>query len=114
MPISNWDDLRIFVAIGRAGGIAAAARTLRLDHSTVVRRLAGLEAAMDVRLADRLPTGVRLTPVGQALFAHAERIEAEVRFAAGDSTAPARLAANLLARAPAAITVHFSGPAPLA
>ena len=77
MPISNWDDLRIFVAIGRAGGIAAAARTLRLDHSTVVRRLAGLEAAMDVRLADRLPTGVRLTPVGQALFAHAERIEAE-------------------------------------
>lgn len=77
MPISNWDDLRIFVAIGRAGSIASAARNLRLDHSTVVRRLAGLEAAMDVRLVDRLPTGVRLTPVGTALFAHAERIEAE-------------------------------------
>ncbi len=77
MPITNWDDLRIFVAVGRAGGIAAAARALRIDHSTVVRRLAGLEEAMGVRLADRLPTGVKLTSVGSELFAHAERIEAE-------------------------------------
>lgn len=40
----------------------------------------------------------------------AERIEGEIRFAAGDMAAPARLAADLLARAPAAIRVHFSGP----
>ncbi|MBC2653026.1 hydroxymethylbilane synthase [Novosphingobium aerophilum] len=39
----------------------------------------------------------------------AERIEGEIRFAAGDPEAPGRLADDLLARAPQAITAHFSG-----
>ena len=38
-----------------------------------------------------------------------ERIEGALRFAPGDLDAPARLADDLLARAPAAIAVHFSG-----
>ena len=41
----------------------------------------------------------------------AERIEGEVRISAEDQDAPARLAADLLARASAGITVHFTGPA---
>lgn len=69
------------MAVGRAGGIAAAGRALRLDHSTVVRRLAGLEEEMGARLADRLPTGVRLTAAGLELFSHAERMEAEAKAA---------------------------------
>src|SRR3546814_19285439 len=81
MPISNWDDLRIFMAVGRAGGIAAAGRALRLDHSIVVRRLAGLEEEMGARLADRLPTGVRLTAAGLELLSHVERLEAEAQAA---------------------------------
>lgn len=40
----------------------------------------------------------------------AERIEGEVRFAADDVMAPARLAADLLARAHPAIADHFAGP----
>jgi hydroxymethylbilane synthase len=40
----------------------------------------------------------------------AHRIEGEARFAAGDPAAPARLAADLLAKAPEAIGVHFAGP----
>lgn len=40
----------------------------------------------------------------------AERVEAEARFAAGDAQGPARLAAELLARAAPAISVHFTGP----
>ncbi len=39
----------------------------------------------------------------------AERVDGELRFTADDSDAPARLAADLLARAAAAIAVHFSG-----
>lgn len=39
----------------------------------------------------------------------AERVEGEAAFAAGDSAAPARLAADLLARAAPAIRVHFHG-----
>lgn len=40
----------------------------------------------------------------------AERIEGELRCSAGDDAAPARLAADLLSRAAASITVHFAGP----
>ncbi|MCK9541946.1 MAG: hydroxymethylbilane synthase [Novosphingobium sp.] len=39
----------------------------------------------------------------------AERVEAEARFPVGDDTGPARLAARLLAQAPAVIAEHFSG-----
>ncbi|BEV01095.1 hydroxymethylbilane synthase [Novosphingobium olei] len=41
----------------------------------------------------------------------AERVEASARFAPDDAAAPAALAEVLLAQAPEAITVHFSGPA---
>ncbi len=41
----------------------------------------------------------------------AERVDGEARFAIRDAAGPARLAADLLARAPSAITVHFTGPA---
>jgi hydroxymethylbilane synthase len=44
----------------------------------------------------------------------AHRADAEARFAAGDSAGPARLAAELLAAAPAAIRAHFTGPHPAA
>jgi hydroxymethylbilane synthase len=40
----------------------------------------------------------------------AQRVEAETRFAAADPLGPARLAAALLAKAPPAITLHFTGP----
>jgi hydroxymethylbilane synthase len=40
----------------------------------------------------------------------AERVDSQIRFAPGDSHAPAELAAELLARAAPAIAVHFSGP----
>jgi hydroxymethylbilane synthase len=40
----------------------------------------------------------------------AEKVERTARFAPGDSAAPAALAAQLLAEAPEAVRVHFSGP----
>lgn len=40
----------------------------------------------------------------------AEKVEASARFAAGDPAGPARLAAELLNRAPESVRVHFSGP----
>ncbi len=41
----------------------------------------------------------------------AERVEASARVADGDAAGPAALAAELLARAPESIRVHFHGPA---
>jgi DNA-binding transcriptional LysR family regulator len=81
MPIDNWDYLRVFMTISRMKGISAASRILQLDHSTVARRLATLEEDMGTRLVDRLPTGIRLTAAGSALFAYVERMEVEVKTA---------------------------------
>jgi DNA-binding transcriptional LysR family regulator len=72
----NWDDLRVFLAVAREGGLLPAARRLGLDHTTVARRLSGLEAAIGARLVDRSPRGTSLTDAGTALVDHAEHIEA--------------------------------------
>ena len=41
----DWDNVRVFLAVARAGQFVAAAKRLRLDHATVSRRIAALEAA---------------------------------------------------------------------
>ena len=45
-PTMNWDDVRIFLAVARAGQILGAARRLELNHATVSRRVAALEEAL--------------------------------------------------------------------
>ncbi len=46
----NWDDLRIVRAIYQTGGFAAAAARLRVNETTVARRLARLESDLGARL----------------------------------------------------------------
>jgi DNA-binding transcriptional LysR family regulator len=82
MPISNWDDARIFLAVARSGGLMAAARRLGVDQTTVARRMSALEAGFGARLIERSPRGVTLTAPGAALLEHAERMEAEAALAA--------------------------------
>ena len=74
----NWDDLRIFLAVARAGQILGAARRLGLNHATVSRRIAALEEALGAKLFHRLTTGSALTLAGEHLLARAERIEADM------------------------------------
>lgn len=75
---NDWDDLRTFLAIARAGSLAGAARALGVNHSTVFRRLNALEADLGVRLFERLPGGYALTAAGEEMRASAERIEEEM------------------------------------
>jgi len=71
----NWDNLRLFLAVVRAQSAQEAARRLGVDHSTITRRLHRLEQEMGARLFQRLSTGHALTPVGQRLLEHVERME---------------------------------------
>jgi DNA-binding transcriptional LysR family regulator len=73
--VMNWDDLRIFLAIARAGTLVGAARALGVNHATVARRLSALEAALEADLFVRQTTGTVLTPAGERLLIHAERAE---------------------------------------
>ena len=49
----DWDGLRIFLALSRARTLAAAARKLGIDETTVARRLARLEKEMGASLLER-------------------------------------------------------------
>lgn len=76
--LANWDDLRVFLAVARAGSLSGAARRLGVNHSTVFRRISGLEETLGVRLFERLPTGYALTVAGEQTLGIVESIEADV------------------------------------
>lgn len=74
----DWNDLRYFLAVARLGRLSPAARRLRVEHSTVARRIEGLERAMGTRLFDRHREGLVLTEAGHALLPMAETVESTV------------------------------------
>jgi DNA-binding transcriptional LysR family regulator len=85
----NWDDLRIFLAIARAGTLLGAARALGVNHTTIARRLSALEGALEADLFVRQTTGTVLTPEGERLLVPAERVENAV-MAASDAAGGGR------------------------
>jgi DNA-binding transcriptional LysR family regulator len=78
MMVPDWDDLRVFLAVARTGRLSVAAQQLQFDHSTIARRIDRLEKALDAKIFDRSPVGVKLTSHGVLMLSHAERIEAEM------------------------------------
>lgn len=73
--LGDWDDLRILLAVARAGSSTAAAAQLRIVQSTVGRRIADLEDRIGTKIFDRHGKGMRLTPRGLDLVAEAQRME---------------------------------------
>lgn len=73
----DWNDVRIFLALRRAGTLAGAAAPLTINATTVGRRLTALEEAVGARLFDRTPDGYVLTHAGRDLLPHAERMETD-------------------------------------
>lgn len=71
----NWDDLRLFLAAARAPRLAAAAKSVGLDATTVGRRLDRLARDLGTTLFEAGPAGRVLTPRGAQLLLHAEAIE---------------------------------------
>lgn len=74
----QWDDLRIFLAVARAGSISGAAKRLAVQHSTVSRRLRSLEERLGTRLIERKTSGYELTEAGEELQLSARKIEVEI------------------------------------
>jgi len=71
----DWNDFRIILALGRAGSVAGAAKLLKVDPSTVSRRLAAAEAAFGAVLVVREGREFALTSEGKAAFAAAKAME---------------------------------------
>ncbi len=71
----DWDDVRVFLAVARAGRVAAAARQLGVEHSTVARRIAAFERELGAALFYRTAGGYQLTGEGETVLAGAETME---------------------------------------
>ncbi|MBD9676618.1 LysR family transcriptional regulator [Pseudomonas sp. PDM18] len=71
----EWDDLRFFLAIARAGSLGAAARHLGVSHPTVGRRLQALEQASGQAFFRRTSEGLVPTAMGEGILNLAEEME---------------------------------------
>jgi DNA-binding transcriptional LysR family regulator len=91
----DWDNLKFFLALAETGSLSRASEKLRVDHSTVARRIDVLEHDLGVRLVERLSRSWRLTAEGERVRDRAEAIEtgiAEIaRFAKGVDCSPDRV-----------------------
>lgn len=74
----DWNDVQLFLAVLRAGSLRAAARELRIDVSTVSRRLDQLERAAQARLLTRSSRRLELTAAGAHVASTAERMASAI------------------------------------
>ncbi|WP_343732287.1 LysR family transcriptional regulator [Duganella sp.] len=74
---TNWDDLKIFLAIARHGSLSGAARMLGQSQSTMGRRIRVLEEELGQTLFQRTDDGFLLTHEGEAVFEHVQQMAHE-------------------------------------
>ena len=86
-PMFDWDDLRFFLAVARAGSLVSAGRKIGRDAGTVGRHIARLESSLKSTLFVRSADGLQLTAVGAQLLETGIEAEA-VMEAAGRVNAP--------------------------
>lgn len=88
----DWRDLRVVLMVARHGSLSAAGRALRLDPTTVSRRVSALEEALGAPLFHREADRWRATDVGRRVIDAGERMALEVRALARDLEAVAERA----------------------
>lgn len=74
--LRDWSDVRIFLAVVRAGSTLAASKVVGLAQPTVARRIEALERALGLVLFERDTRGFQPTPEAKALIDHAKALEA--------------------------------------
>jgi DNA-binding transcriptional LysR family regulator len=74
----SWDDFRIVKAIAESRSLAGAAEALRVNHSTVFRRLGQIEQQLGSRLFERGRGGYGLTACGEEMVELAERMGEDI------------------------------------
>ncbi|WP_322999321.1 LysR family transcriptional regulator [Castellaniella sp.] len=74
--MTDWDAIRYFLEVARTQRASAAALRLGVQHSTVTRRIRGLELDLGITLFEKSrASGFTLTEEGQRFFAYAEQVE---------------------------------------
>ena len=74
----NWNDLESFIILSRSGKLNLAAKKLKIEPTTISRRILRLEEKLDVKLFYRSNNQYILTDDGTRLIIFAEKIESEI------------------------------------
>jgi molybdate transport repressor ModE-like protein len=115
----DWEDVKVFLAVARAGSLAAASRRLRLSQATVWRRMRALDESLEATLFERRSTGYVLTAQGTSFLRALDGVDESIasarrRLAEGGETPegevrislPEFLAPLIGARMPGLIAKH--------
>lgn len=71
----NWDNLRYVLVVANKGSIAAAARELGVNRTTVLRRINNFQRDLNCRIFDRGNAGYGLTPEAEKMIDAAREVE---------------------------------------
>jgi len=105
MSEPDWNDIRVFLAVARAGSLAKAAKAERASQATLGRHLRALEEALGAPVFDRLPNALRLTALGRETLDGARAMDED----AAAIVRRARLAAEPQARPVVVTSVNSIG-----
>ena len=103
----DWEDLRVFLALGRHGSLSAAARALTVNHATISRRIQALEDSLGEKLVDRRPDGYVLTAAGRRALSAASDMESAAQSLAREGGDEGAVRGLVRVNAPPALSQGF-------
>ncbi|MCL6417367.1 LysR family transcriptional regulator [Aestuariirhabdus sp. Z084] len=71
----NWEDVHFFIEVAKSGSYSAAAINLKVNHTTVSRRIQSLESTIGLKLFHNSGKGVEMTEAAREVFQQAVDIE---------------------------------------
>jgi DNA-binding transcriptional LysR family regulator len=104
----SWDEFRLVKSVAEARSLVGAAEILGVNHSTVFRRLAAVEASVGARLFERSRSGYEPTAAGEEMIelatTMAESVQEFERRVAGRDVKPT---GELTVTMPGAVGLHL-------
>ena len=74
----NWNDLHSFITLSRCSKLIIASKKLRIEPTTIARRINRLEKSLNTDLFFKSPNGYSLTEMGHCLLKYVEKIESGI------------------------------------
>lgn len=73
--MTNWEQIKYFLAVVKRGTVSAAASDLGVSHATVLRQIKQLEKELETRLFDHFQSGYKPTAAAEEVMAIALAME---------------------------------------
>ena len=73
----NWNDLHSFLVLSRTSTLIQASKKLKIEPTTIARRISRLEKSLKSDLFYKSPRGYSLSEMGQSLLKYAEKMKKE-------------------------------------